>query len=76
MWNPYLTNDKHTIHEILPRLSRPTFAFLGRARLGKKFANDQLLEEKVEMFFFRAVLVRGVHAGRTSRASLSVSPLS
>ena len=28
MWSPCFTNDKHTIHEILPRPSRLTFAFL------------------------------------------------
>ena len=48
MWSPCLTNDKHTIHEILPRPSRPTFAFLGGARLGKKLPNGRVFQEKVE----------------------------
>ena len=48
MWSPCLTNDKHTIHEILPRPARPTFAFLGGARLEKKLAIGGVVQEKVE----------------------------
>ena len=48
MWSPCLTNDKHTIHEILPRPARPTFAFLGGARLEKKLAIGWVVQEKVE----------------------------
>ena len=64
MWSPCLTNDKHTIHEILPRPSRPTFAFLGGARLGKTLLNDGVFQEKAEISTSvpRAMLVtEGVH---------------
>ena len=62
MWSPCLTNDKHTIHEILPRPSRLTFAFLGGARLGKKVLNGGVFQEKAEISLCRAMLVtEGVH---------------
>ena len=62
MWSPCLTNDKHTIHEILPRPSRLTFAFLGGARLGEQLANGLFFQEKVEISLCRAMLVtEGVH---------------
>ena len=62
MWSPRLTNDKHTIHEILQRPSRPTFAFLGGARLGKKLDYSGAFQEKAEISLCRAMLVtEGVH---------------
>ena len=62
MWSPCLTNDKHTIHAILPRPSGPTFAFLGGARLGKKLPNDGVFQEKAETSLCRVMLVtEGVH---------------
>ena len=65
MWSPCyacLTNDKHTIHEALPRPSRLTFAFLGGARLGKKLAYSGVFQEKAEISLCRAMLVtEGVH---------------
>ena len=62
MWSPCLTNDKHTIHEILPRPSRLTFAFLGGARLGKKLRYSRVFQEKAEISLCRAMLVtEGVH---------------
>ena len=36
MWNPCLTNDYQPILAAFMRPARPTFAFLGGARLGKK----------------------------------------
>ena len=62
MWSPCFTNDKHTIHEILPRPSRLTFAFLGGARLGKKLVYSGVFQEKAEISLCRAMLVtEGVH---------------
>ena len=62
MWSPCLTNDKHTIHEILPRPSRLTFAFLGGARLGETLAYSGVFQEKAEISLCRAMLVtEGVH---------------
>ena len=47
---------------ILPSPSRPTFAFLRGARLGKKLANDGVFQEKAEISVCRAMLVtEGVH---------------
>ena len=57
-----LMNDKHPVHEILPRPSRLTFAFLGGARLGKKFIYSGIFQEKAEISLCRALLVtEGVH---------------
>ena len=62
MWSPCLTNDKHPIHETLPRPSRLTFAFLGGARLGEKFGYSGVFQEKAEISLCRAMLVtEGVH---------------
>ena len=67
MWSPCLTNDKHPIHEILPRPVRPTFAFLGGARLGGKLAKDGVFQEKVEISVCRAMLVtEGVHRAHSN----------
>ena len=55
-------NDKHPIHETLPRPSRLTFAFLGGARLGGKFSIGGVFQEKAEISLCRAMLVtEGVH---------------
>jgi hypothetical protein len=39
------------------RPARPTFAFLGGARLGKSVANTPLLQAKTEIGLSRALLV-------------------
>ena len=57
MWNPCLTNDYQPILAAFMRPARPTFAFLGGARLGKSGANIAMLQEKTEISLPRALLV-------------------
>jgi len=57
MWNPCLTNDYQPILAAFMRPARPTFAFLGGARLGKSGPNAFLLQEKPEISLSRALLV-------------------
>ena len=63
MWSPGLTNDKHTMHETLPRPARLTFAFLeGLDRGNSWFIFSGVFQEKVEIRLCRATLVtEGVH---------------
>ena len=57
MWNPCLTNDYPPILAAFMRPARPTFAFLGGARLGKSVLNIPMLQEKTEISLSRALLV-------------------
>jgi hypothetical protein len=57
MWNPCLTNDYQPILAAFVRPARPTFAFLGGARLGKSGLNVPMLKEKTEISLSRALLV-------------------
>jgi len=57
MWNPCLTNDYQPFLAAFMRPARPTFAFLGGARLGKSVLNVAMLKEKTETSLSRALLV-------------------
>jgi hypothetical protein len=57
MWNPCLTNDYQPNLAAFMRPARPTFAFLGGARLGKSAPNAPMLQEKTEISLSRPLLV-------------------